>query len=164
MDFQQKNFSYTKKPFGVFVDEISRGSRQYLRSLALENPSREPANIWADYPELAADFVIPSQLDILTNSIHSSVLRISGPVAMWLHYDVMANVLCQVSGRKRFILYPPSDVSLFSIPPGASSSSVNCFDPRPETSPSLAHPHEILLEPGGVCIPFEILHKPLSAF
>ncbi len=68
------------------------------------------------------------------------------------HYDVMANVLCQIHGTKRLILYPPSDVSLFSIPPGASSSSINCFDSGPDrhSSLTLAHPQEALLQPGDV--------------
>lgn len=71
---------------------------------------------------------------------------------MWLHYDVMANVLFQIRGIKRLILYPPSDVSLFSIPAGASSSSVNCFDANTSQYPSLAsaHPLEVLLRPGEV--------------
>lgn len=64
----------------------------------------------------------------------------------------MANVLCQINGAKKLILYPPSDVSLFSIPPGASSSSINCFDIGPSRHPSLAltHPQEALLTPGDV--------------
>lgn len=118
----------------------------------MENPSGQPANFWVDFPELASEFVLPTQLDVIRQNMHSSVLRVSGPVTMWLHYDVMANILCQINGSKRLILYPPSDVSLFSVPPGASSSSVNCFDTGPTQNPSLAsaHPHEFLLEPGDV--------------
>ena len=71
---------------------------------------------------------------------------------MWLHYDVMANVLCQIHGTKRLLLYPPSDVSLFAIPFGSSSSSINCFDtgPNSHSSLTLAHPQEALLQPGDV--------------
>ena len=152
MDFQTKNFKYAKKPFKIFVDEITGGSPQYLRSLSAENPAGNPANISVDFPELASSFGLPPQLDIVKQNMHSSVLRISGPVTMWLHYDVMANVLCQIHGSKRLILYPPSDVSLFSIPPGNSSSSINCFDNGPDRHPSLdlAHPQEALLQPGEV--------------
>ena len=152
MDFQQKNFRYIKKTFGVFTDEVSGGSKQYLRSLASENPVEKPADFWADFPELASDFKLPPQLDEVVKRKHSSVLRISGPVTMWLHYDVMANVLCQIRGRKRLILYPPSDVSLLRFAPGASSSSVNCFDTDMTKYPSLAlaHAHEFLLEPGDI--------------
>ena len=156
LDFHSKNFKYVKKPFKDFVDEISRGSTQYLRSLSSENPAGQPADISVDFPELASSFKLPPQLDIINQKKHSSVLRISGPVTIWLHYDVMANVLCQIQGAKRLLLYPPSDVSLFFIPPGGSSSSINCFDIGPDRHPSLslAHPQEVLLQPG------EILYLP----
>ena len=152
MDFHNKNFKYSRKNFGVFADEVAQGSKQYLRSLASENPAHRPADFWADYPDLASDFALPSELDLVRQNMHSSVLRISGPVNMWLHYDVMANVLCQIRGTKRFILYPPSDISLLSIPPGASSSSINCFDADLTKHQSLgsAHPHEVLLASGDI--------------
>ena len=152
MDFQQKNFQYNKKAFRTFANEIAEGSRQYLRSLASVNSTETPANFWADFPELANDFELPPQLDLVKQKVHSSVLRISGPVNMWLHYDVMANVLCQINGSKRLILYPPSDVSLLYFAPGASSSSINCFDPDLTQYPSvaMAHPHEVMLKPGDI--------------
>lgn len=168
MDFQQKNFNYVKKPFKTFIDEISEGSRQYLRSLASTDPSTRPANIWTDFPELGADFGLPSEYDLVKTNMHSSVLRISGPVTMWLHYDVMANVLCQIQGSKRLILYPPSDVALFSIPPGTSSSSIDCFESEAHKRLPLssAHPQEALLEPGDILfIPPFWLHtaSPIDA-
>ena len=88
MNFQVKNFRYIMKPFGEFIDQISAGSMQYLRSLAKDRPSERPANFAVDFPELAADFRLPPQLEVVTQSMHSSPLRISGPVTMWLHYDV----------------------------------------------------------------------------
>lgn len=62
----------------------------------------------------------------------------------------MANVLCQVKGTKRLLLYPPKDISLFSIPPGGSSSSVNCFEPTKQSPLASAHGQEALLRPGDV--------------
>ena len=65
--------------------------------------------------------------------------------------QVMANVLCQIRGTKQLILYPPSDISLFSIPPGGSSSSIDCFDKsKYEWLQRHAHPHRTLLKPGDV--------------
>ncbi len=154
LDFQSKNFKYIKKPFRDFIDAISQGAPQYLRSLSSENPAGKPADISVDFPELASSFRLPPQLEIVNQRMHSSVLRISGPVIMWLHYDVMANVLCQIHGTKRLVLYPPSDVSLFAIPPGTSSSSINCFKTGPSRHPSLAlaHPQEALLQPGDILL------------
>ena len=164
MDFGRKNFSYIKKPFVEFIEQINQGSPQYLRSLAAERSSTIPANFWSDFPELGSDFGLPPEFDIVIQNMHSAVFRVAGPVAMWLHYDVMANVLCQIRGNKRLLLYPPSDVSLFSIPPGASSSSINCFDPTPSDLSTLAsgHPQEAVLRPGDVLfIPPLWLHTAL---
>ena len=72
----------------------------------------------------------------------------------------MANVLCQIRGKKRMLLYPPSDVSLFDIAPGASSSSFNPFDSEGKPSPqNRAHAHEGILQPGDILfIPSMWLH------
>ena len=64
----------------------------------------------------------------------------------------MANVLCQIQGFKRLILFPPSDIMQLGIPPGSSSSSINVFntDVATRSSLELTHPHEVLLKPGDV--------------
>lgn len=65
----------------------------------------------------------------------------------------MANVLCQIQGSKRLILYPPSDVTFLDIQPGASSSSLNVFSPDAVIQhPRLqqAHPYETVLSPGDI--------------
>lgn len=95
MNFQTKNFKYCTKRFGDFVDQITTGSMQYLRSLATERPSEKAANLTADFPELALDFKLPPQLESVARNAHSSPLRISGPVTMWLHYDVRKSFICQ---------------------------------------------------------------------
>jgi len=88
MDFQRKNFAYVKKDFGDFIEDFELGCKQYLRSLASEDPTGKPANFAKDYPRLATDFRLLEGMHLATDRIHSSVLRISGFVDMWLHYDV----------------------------------------------------------------------------
>lgn len=88
MDFQSKNFRYTTVNFGEFLDGVVAGDRTYLRSLASDKPSERAANIEVDFPELAKDFKLPEELQLVKKNIHSSVLRITGQVRMWLHYDV----------------------------------------------------------------------------
>ncbi|KAL1874680.1 tRNA methyltransferase ppm2 [Paecilomyces lecythidis] len=153
MNFQTKNFSYITKAFGTFLDEVYAGGRQYLRSISAEKPTKMPANLAVDFPELKEDFRLPAQLSLVTENMHSSPLRVSGPVTMWLHYDVMANVYCQVRGRKRMVLYPPSDVQYLQLPPGASSSTIDVFQNGPD-GPIICipdtSPHEVLLEPGDI--------------
>ncbi|TGO32244.1 hypothetical protein BHYA_0336g00050 [Botrytis hyacinthi] len=150
MNFSSKNFAYVTKKFGDFLDEVEKGSKLYLRSLSAEKASELPADIVKDYPAISADFKLPPELASVTDNAHSSPLRISGPVNMWLHYDVMANVLCQVRGSKRLLLFPPSDVKYFDFAPGASSSGINVFENLSDSSLSHTHPHEVILQPGDV--------------
>ena len=64
----------------------------------------------------------------------------------------MANLLCQIRGTKRLMLFPPSDVSHLSLPAGSSTSSVDCFHTDFARDPALAqtHPHNVILQPGDV--------------
>ncbi|RYP57123.1 hypothetical protein DL769_009673 [Monosporascus sp. CRB-8-3] len=132
MDFNAKNFAYVTVPFGDFMQSVSEGNKMYLRALSEDHPAEQPANLTTDFPQLADDFQLPEELSFVTENAFSSVLRISGPVNMWLHYDVMANVYCQVVG--------------------SSSSSVDVFSELKSSSISLAqtHPHEAVLNPGDI--------------
>lgn len=152
MDFKNRNFDYVTRDFGSFLDDAERGEKLYLRAVSRDAPGDQPTNLADDYPEIAADFELPGELIYVVENLHSSPLRISGPVNMWLHYDVMANVLCQVRGRKRLLLYPPSDVSFLGFEPGASSSSMDVFNVDPSNRQILGntHPHEAILEPGDI--------------
>lgn len=136
-----------------------------MRSLSSEKPAELPADISRDFPSIAKDFQLPPELALVGENAHSCPLRISGPVIMWLHYDVstcaefifsakfsqvMANVLCQVRGSKRLLLFPPSDVKHLRFDSGCSSSSINIFENFPSSIPSSTHPHEALLNSGDV--------------
>lgn len=88
MNFLTKNFTYTTVRLGQFLDNVEAGERMYLRALASERPADQATNLEHDFPEIASDFHLPSQLAFVKAKMHSSPLRISGPVAMWLHYDV----------------------------------------------------------------------------
>ncbi|RDW62938.1 tRNA methyltransferase PPM2 [Aspergillus mulundensis] len=153
MSFQTKNFKYEAKPFGTFMDEVHAGGRQYLRSISEKQPAKLPANLAADFPSLGGDFRLPEALKTVVENAHSSPLRISGPVTLWLHYDVMANVLCQIQGEKRLILYPPSDVQHLDVPAGASSSNINVFQNRADGAIAMiprTSPHEARMKRGDI--------------
>ncbi|KAI1433080.1 leucine carboxyl methyltransferase [Xylaria sp. CBS 124048] len=167
MDFNAKNFSYTTKDFGSFMVDVEKGGKQYLRALSEEQPSNLPANIKADFPSIASDFQLPVELSFVDRNEFSSVLRISGRVNMWLHYDVMANVYCQITGAKRLLLFPPDDVKYLSFAPGASSSSIDVFSGLQTAALAMTHPQEAKLEPGDVLfLPPLWLHAtaPLTDF
>ncbi|KAF6816029.1 leucine carboxyl methyltransferase [Colletotrichum musicola] len=150
MDFNAKNFRYVNKKFGDFMKEVQDGKSLYLRALSTDNPSSMPTQLAQDYPSLSKDFCLPQQLEYAAQNTFSSVLRISGPVTMWLHYDVMANVYVQVKGSKRFVLFPPSDVTELRFAPGASSSSVDVFASLDSGSLSAVHPYEVNVQPGDI--------------
>ncbi|KAI0537040.1 leucine carboxyl methyltransferase [Xylaria digitata] len=150
MNFNSKNFSYTTKDFVSFMTEVEKGGKQYLRALSEEHPSDQPANIETDFPNISSDFQLPPELSFVKQNEFSSVLRISGRANMWLHYDVMANVYCQIVGSKKLVLFPPGDVSYLSFAPGASSSSTDVLSGLETPVFALTHPHEVTLGPGDI--------------
>lgn len=123
MTFKDKNFSYVKKRLGDFLDGIAAGAQTYLRAVSSIQPNKLPTKLEDDFPSIAGDFKIPEAFDVIKNTLHSSPLRISGPVALWLHYDVLANVLCQV---RQHIIYSPRPFT-----------NVNCAGPRIQNPPPL---------------------------
>jgi len=100
MNFQAKNFAYITKPFGDFLDQVTKGQKQYLRSIASEKPAEKPAELSRDFPQIAEDFILPPELALVKENAHSSPLRISGPVTIWLHYDVC---LVAIPRRKGYL-------------------------------------------------------------
>lgn len=88
MDFNAKNFRYVTTDFADFGQRVEKGDRLYLRALSDDMPTERPAMLSDDFPTLASDFVLPTELSLVRENIFSSVLRVSGPVNMWLHYDV----------------------------------------------------------------------------
>lgn len=157
MNFLDKNFSYQTRSFGDFMNEVESGGKMYLRALSAERPADVPARLDQDFATIAPDFVLPPELAAIdTQNIHSSPLRISGPVVMWLHYDVMANVYCQIRGRKRMVLFPPRRVIDLQFPPGASSSQLNVFDSEGTVKPDFGHLEPVVCDLG----PGDVLYIP----
>lgn len=157
---ETKDFAYTTQQFGAFLSAANAGEHVYLRAPSTSSPSNNPTNLATDFPTIASDFALPYPLQHVQDHAHSSPLRISGPVSAWLHYDVMANILCQIRGTNRLLLFPPSQVSALSFPPGASNSTLNPF----VDAHAARHGVEARLEPGDVLfIPPLWLHAAESA-
>lgn len=109
MNFQSKNFAYVTKTFGSFLGEVHAGGRQYLRSISAEQPSKLPAQLATDFPSLQNDFWLPEYMALVSENAHSSPLRISGPVTMWLHYDVSATVSQEARSKRQKARNDPFD-------------------------------------------------------
>ncbi|ANB16011.1 Ppm2p [Sugiyamaella lignohabitans] len=168
LNFQAKNFDYKSLDFKDFVTKMfSTSEKVYLRSLSISDPKSKPAIFKSDFPGLSNDFKLPDFLDSLEKDHFSSPLRLSSAnTSMWLHYDVTANVLCQVVGQKRVRLYPPQDVVHLSFPAGASSSTIENIFANPPPAHYKCHPMEVVMHPGDIIfIPSMWLHatQPLVA-
>ncbi|KAL2438331.1 tRNA wybutosine-synthesizing protein 4 [Exophiala dermatitidis] len=132
MNFQRKDFAYKTLGFHDFITTLTTDpdSHMYLRSISSINPTQLPADFWKDWAELANDFALPPPLKgFIKQTQHSSPLRISSNVNMWLHYDVMANVLFQIRGTRKLVLFPPEDLKYLSFPPGSTTSTIDIFEP-----------------------------------
>ena len=68
--------------------------------------------------------------------------------------QVMANVLCQIRGERRLMLFPPEDVQSLHIPAGASSSTIDIFQTVGLDTPVSiipgTSPQEAILRPGEI--------------
>ncbi|XP_060909926.1 tRNA wybutosine-synthesizing protein 5 isoform X1 [Labrus mixtus] len=172
MDFLHKNFAYKTLPFKEFVKRASekthcdyflcKDESYYLRSLG-EDVRKEPADLSKQFPALAADFHIPEFF--APDQFFSSVFRISScGLQLWTHYDVMDNLLAQVTGTKRVILYSPQD-ALHLYLSGDKSEVLDIDSPDLTRFPEFvkAKRYECVLEPGDVLfIPALWFHNTLA--
>jgi tRNA wybutosine-synthesizing protein 4 len=162
-----RNIRYNSLPFGQFKVLLDHGYHCYLRSLNCSSNLEVPADFWSDFPGLRDDFKLPVFLKdafgISDTTFHSAILRVSGDVTMWVHYDVMSNLLFQVSGSKQVLLFPPEDVIKLGFEPGKTASPLNVFEElekryhgdENQPRPSLdflngARPHGVILREGEV--------------
>lgn len=163
MDFRQKNFQYATLDFHDLLERAARDPGQpveepfldprelyYLRSVSLDPRSRETVRLERDFPDLAREFHLPELFP--QDRLFSSVLRVSSPgVRVWTHYDVLDNVYVQVVGRKRAVMWAPSDALNLYLD-GDKSRVVDIDQPDLEQFPKFARacPYEGWLEPGDV--------------
>lgn len=172
MDFLHKNFAYKTLPFKEFVKRASERKHSdfflcedesyYLRSLG-EDVRKEPADLSKQFPDLAEDFHIPQYFE--PHQFFSSVFRISScGLQLWTHYDVMDNLLAQVTGRKRVALYSPQD-ALHLYLSGSKSEVLDIECPDLNQFPEFvkAKRYECVLEPGDLLfIPALWFHNTLA--
>jgi len=134
----------------------------YLRSLGTD-PRKDVSDISVGFPELAPDFLAPPFVP--DDAFFSSVFRIASPgMQLWTHYDVMDNILVQIRGRKRVVLFPPSDALKLYLK-GDKSLVIDIDDPDLNEFPRFAEVtrYECLMEPGDVLfIPALWFHNVIS--
>ncbi|XP_034042775.1 tRNA wybutosine-synthesizing protein 5 [Thalassophryne amazonica] len=159
MDFLHKNFVYKTLPFNEFISRAAEKKHSvfflcedesyYLRSLG-EDVRKEPADLSKQFPDLAQDFHVPQFFE--PHQFFSSVFRISScGLQLWTHYDVMDNLLAQVTGTKRVVLYSPQDaLHLYLTGDKSEVLDVDCPDLKQFPEFVKAKRYECVLEPGDL--------------
>lgn len=169
MNFIKKNFKYGSLPFNEFINRASKQSnteffiaedeKYYLRSLG-NDERKDVSDIKKQYPEISDDIRFPPLF--AEDKFFSSVFRISSAnMRLWTHYDVMDNMLIQVVGVKKVVLFPPSDFDYMYMN-GDKSEVVDVDSPDLERYPLFANAtkFECQLLPGDILfIPALWLHN-----
>ncbi|XP_069107378.1 tRNA wybutosine-synthesizing protein 5-like [Argopecten irradians] len=153
MDFINKNFSYKCLTFHTssssLVEVTDLTENYYLRALG-DDPRKDKADIHQQFPQLADDIKFPDFYP--PDKLFSSVFRIaSRRTQLWTHYDVMDNLLIQVVGQKRVVLYSPEDVDKMYLN-GDKSEVLDIDNPDPKKFPKFteAHKYEGILGAGDI--------------
>lgn len=172
MDFINKNFLYRTLPFSELVKRaskeinedffISPQEKYYLRSLG-DDPRKSVADVHKQFPLLMKDLDIPPLFP--AENFFSSVFRIASKACqLWTHYDVMDNILMQIHGRKRVVLFNPQDAHYLYLK-GDKSSVLDIDNVDIEKFPLFvkATRYECYLEPGDIIfIPALWFHNVIS--
>uniref|UniRef100_A0A0A9X1Z1 tRNA wybutosine-synthesizing protein 5 n=1 Tax=Lygus hesperus TaxID=30085 RepID=A0A0A9X1Z1_LYGHE len=160
MSFINKNFTYKTLEFKDFIKRaaaevhsewfLCENESYYLRSIGSDKRGRDVADINKQFPKIAKDVRFPRLFE--DKDFFSSVIRIgSRGVQIWTHYDVMDNMLIQVSGEKRVALFSPEDTHYLYLS-GDKSQVLDIDNPDTTAFPefSKATRYETLLSPGDV--------------
>eukprot|EP00756_Hemistasia_phaeocysticola_P053681 Hpha_TRINITY_DN29640_c0_g1::TRINITY_DN29640_c0_g1_i1::g.165138::m.165138 len=160
LTFVPRNYSFevmkVKDLIAGTFGEARSDRTLYFRSVG-ENMRKESANFWKSFPEIEKDFRVPAFLESTVaehGGVFSSVLRTSTRgVVMWLHYDVMDNVLFQVRGTKRVLVFPPSAVGdLYLEGSSSRAGDITCCDTQqfPRVALALRQAYHCVLQPGDM--------------
>ncbi|XP_014276965.1 tRNA wybutosine-synthesizing protein 5 [Halyomorpha halys] len=179
MNFLHKNFTYKTMSFQEFLSRTSGNDRKkpdktglrpilcdnevlYLRAIGTDRRGRNVANFKNDFPQIADDLTYPEIFN--ENKFFSSVFRIaSAGVQIWTHYDVMDNILIQVSGTKRVVLFDPNDAPYMYLN-GDKSEVMNIDSPDVTLYPNFPRAVQYIceLQPGdSLYIPAFWFHNVL---
>jgi tRNA wybutosine-synthesizing protein 4 len=170
LEFVDKNYTVRTVPFAHLVEHCFSQQQQhqqqqqqrdgggdtwYFRSVGRKpsQTSGDPELLEKAFPGIAADFALPSHMAAdVTPRLHQMVLRVNQQgMRLWPHYDVLDNVLCQVVGRKRVVLFAPSEYhKLYMYGSSSRVANVDATDTKRFPLALLATRYEAVLEPGDV--------------
>jgi len=151
LNFVAKNFTYECLSFRdclARMNDPNETDYWYYRALDFRRKA-----VHLD-PQLAEDVRFPTMP--CGAEVHSTVLRLASPRAqVWLHYDVLDNILCQVLGRKRVLLFEPKWAGHCYLDGSSSKLGAAFFEDLEKTleefplfADAWADRYEIELQPG----------------
>lgn len=166
LDFIRKNFTYRHMSFEQLIHHVrdsTHGFRDsqklpdeifYFRSIS-SHMKTERSNIWKDFPNIGKDFCLPCGIDeCILPRLHQACWRINAtPLSLWMHYDTLDNVLCQITGRKKVTLFPPSQYNnLYMVNSSSGVLSVTSPDLRqfPKFIEATKHGFQVVLNAGDM--------------
>lgn len=109
-------------------------------------------------PDFAKVFHLPPQMELIKPLIQSVQLEVSEEVRSRLLYSTMAQVLVQIDGIRKVLLFPPADLPRLEFSPGSMTSDLDVFyDKAPGQqydfySPRGTSPHTAVLNPGDALL------------
>jgi hypothetical protein len=153
-DFTNENYyQHCKMKLKDYISLTEKGRLEDIQKYYLAQLDFE-----SNFPELIADIVYPDYLQGKRQVAFwfGFASKDQGTVCH-LHYDNAHNLFSQIVGRKKFLLYPPSNYLSFYPPLGEASaypsfSKVNPSEPDHERFPKFPWQSkiEVILEPGDM--------------
>ncbi|KRZ12873.1 tRNA wybutosine-synthesizing protein 5, partial [Trichinella pseudospiralis] len=167
LNFLRRNFEYKILKLKTLVQRcsqneqteffFSKSEKYYMRALG-SNHRKDATRIETDFPYLMPDLQLPFLFD--KEKIFSSVLRISSAeIQIWTHYDIMDNILLQIVGRKRVVLFDPSQIPYLYLK-GDKSKVINIDDLESTEFPKFQR----AIRNEGILYPGDVLYIPALWF
>jgi hypothetical protein len=159
-DLTGLNFTRGQSPLPPFLDRL-------VRDQDVEHPYAMAVQS-APAPDLLPGFAEANCITLIDQTVVPR-LWIGNAIRVATHYDLMENVGIVVTGRRRFTLFPPDQVSNLYMgpieltPAGTPVSMVDVANPDvrqfPRYAQALRHAQRADLEPGdAIYIPFHWWH------
>ena len=153
-------FFYQDEMEGFNFDRVQETFAQALESILAHRDNPEPPSIYTGAVNLQDNlpgFARENHCD-LVGSTAVARIWVGNAATVSTHYDLLDNIVCVVSGRRRFTLFPPEQLTNLYVGPldftlsGQPVSMVNLqnpdFDRFPRFKEALAAAEVAELEPG----------------
>lgn len=153
-------FFYQDEMEGFNFDRVQETFAQALESILAHRDNPEPPSIYTGAVNLQDNlpgFARENHCD-LVGSTAVARIWVGNAATVSTHYDLLDNIVCVVSGRRRFTLFPPEQLTNLYVGPldftlsGQPVSMVNLqnpdFDRFPRFKEALAAAAVAELEPG----------------